>query len=200
VGVRLILVGCVATKRLQPVDHYPKPTLPAKDLYCSPLFEKRRRYAELAIASGRAQAWAILSALFKTVHPDQKLPGYDCTMSFWRKGERPLWATQALQGVKALVCGDAFSNYPERSAPARCERREFRSLDDPGYVRCSGCLRGVVVEIHAGAEYVDELGPMLEQQGAIVELPLAGLQIGEQLSWYKRRLSPQLRLEEVRTA
>lgn len=200
-GGRLILVGCVAKKRLEPVEGYPKPTMPAKDLYCSPLFEKRRAWAELSVREGRAQAWAILSALFKTVHPDQPLPGYDVTMSYWRKDERAIWVHQTINGIKALLCRDAAygSTWPDRLAPlaARCERREHR-YGGGGYVRCSGCLEGVTIEIHAGLDYTEELDVLLERHGATVELPMKGLGIGDQLGWYKRRLSPQMRLEEKR--
>lgn len=55
---------------------------------------------------------------------------------------------------------------------------ELEDDDDP---------RELVVEIHAGAAYVKQLGPVLEAIGARVELPLKGLGIGEQLAWYKQQ-------------
>ena len=50
-----------------------------------------------------------------------------------------------------------------------------------------GDLQGVVFEVHAGRDYVDPLARLLERQGAVVEQPLQGLQIGQRLSWYKAR-------------
>jgi hypothetical protein len=53
-----------------------------------------------------------------------------------------------------------------------------------------GQLTGTTFELHAGAVYVKALRPLLEQDGATVETPLAGLGIGQQLAWYNRRLRP----------
>lgn len=63
-GSRLVLVGCVKTKRTRPSA--------AKDLYNSPLWEKRRRYAE----SSR-MPWAILSAEHGLLDPDAVIVPYD---------------------------------------------------------------------------------------------------------------------------
>jgi len=60
----LILVGCVSSKR-------PEASL-AKDLYKSTLWDKRRRYAE---ATNRP--WAILSAEYGLVQPDDVIEPYD---------------------------------------------------------------------------------------------------------------------------
>ena len=61
---RLVLVGCVKSK----VGH----AAPAKDLYDSPLWRKRRRYAE---ATG--MPWAILSAEHGMIDPETILEPYD---------------------------------------------------------------------------------------------------------------------------
>jgi hypothetical protein len=164
--VRIILAGCVETKALPETDGYPKPTLPAKDLYVSPLFQKRRAYAEREVAEGRAEAWAILSALFKCVPPERELPGYDWTMSSWRGGELAQWGRQ----VPISLYRDVLN--------------------------CEHSLEGAVVEIHAGASYVDLAKPYLKAYGCVVETPLKGLQIGEQLHWYNAELDPQLALDE----
>lgn len=60
----LVLVGCVKSK----VYH----RAPAKDLYNSTLWSKRRRYAELS-----GMPWAILSAEHGMVDPDEVLEPYD---------------------------------------------------------------------------------------------------------------------------
>ena len=61
---RLVLVGCVKSKVSHPA--------PAKDLYNSTLWSKRRRYAELS-----GMPWAILSAEHGMVDPDRVLEPYD---------------------------------------------------------------------------------------------------------------------------
>jgi hypothetical protein len=47
-----------------------------------------------------------------------------------------------------------------------------------------GALRGQVVEIHAGADYLNVLRPEIELRGAIVIDPLKGLSHGQRLAWY----------------
>jgi hypothetical protein len=166
---RLILVGCVEAKAL-PVAEQPDlaPRIPAQDLYVSPLFRKRRGYAEREVAAGRAYRWAIISALHRTVEPERPLAAYDWTMSDWRKAELAGWGEQVAYGVQRLVCAQ-------------------------GCISCR-CLRGWTVEVHAGAAYVDPIRWPLLGLGADVETPLAGLGIGEQLHWYTARLDPQLEL------
>ncbi len=66
--VDAMLVGCVATKAPAPA--------PAKDLYRSQLFTRRRAYAE---ASGKP--WFILSALHGLVQPDEVTEPYDLNMT-----------------------------------------------------------------------------------------------------------------------
>lgn len=83
----VLLVGCVKTKR--PV------AAPARDLYTSPLFIKRRRYAE---SSGRP--WYILSALHGLVHPDAELEPYDMYLPEQPATYRREWA---LSVVRALI-------------------------------------------------------------------------------------------------
>ena len=50
-------------------------------------------------------------------------------------------------------------------------------------------LRGKVIEIHAGKQYIDNgLEEGLVEAGAIVRKPLTGLRDGEQLQWYNAAL------------
>jgi hypothetical protein len=62
----LVLVGCVKTKALE--------ASPARDLYLSPLFERRRRYAELS-----GQPWYILSAEHGLLDPGTIISHTTCT-------------------------------------------------------------------------------------------------------------------------
>ena len=43
------------------------------------------------------------------------------------------------------------------------------------------------VEIYAGALYADPVAEALRRAGYVVELPLAGLEIGERLQWFAQR-------------
>lgn len=57
-------------------------------------------------------------------------------------------------------------------------------------VACGG-LEGVVFEVHAGAAYTDHgLAEGLRAGGATVELPVAGLSLGQQLAWYAAAPAP----------
>lgn len=49
----------------------------------------------------------------------------------------------------------------------------------------TGPMTGKVIEVHAGADYLDVLRPVLEERGAAVTDPLRGLSMGERLAWYK---------------
>ncbi|WP_101947998.1 DUF6884 domain-containing protein [Mycobacterium sp. 3519A] len=48
----------------------------------------------------------------------------------------------------------------------------------------AGPLQDKVVEIHAGATYIDAVRPELEKLGARLVDPLRGLQMGHRLAWY----------------
>ncbi len=58
-------------------------------------------------------------------------------------------------------------------------------------VQLAGPLDGMVIEVHAGSAYADPIRSMLQDRGAIVREPLAGLRLGPRLAWYKNgALSP----------
>lgn len=147
----VVLIGCVAAK----LEY----AAPAADLYCSPLFQKRRAYAE---ASGLP--WFIVSALYGIVAPDRVLEPYDVTLqdlpSVYQRPASwagPMWAHRVGAGL----------------------RHEL------GYERKQN-VHGLTIELHAGAAYVALLlreltSPHFTWQ---LELPVRGLGIGEQLAWY----------------
>jgi hypothetical protein len=74
----VILIGCVSRKTMRPA--------PARDLYVSDLFRKRRSYAE---ASGRP--WLIVSALYGVLDPDETITPYDFTLKRVGRRERAAW-------------------------------------------------------------------------------------------------------------
>ena len=136
---RVALVGCVKGKR--------SGTHPARDLYTSPLFRKRRAHVEAV-----GLPWWILSAGYGLVAPDQPIATYDRTLNAMSAAERRAWGERVVAALRAEL----------------------------------GDLRGTVFEVHAGSRYVDAIEPGLRVLGAKVEVPTAGLGLGEQLGWYAR--------------
>jgi hypothetical protein len=74
----VVLVGCVRTKRTAPSA--------ASELFASPLFEGRRRYA---VASGLP--WYILSAKFGLLAPDDVIGPYDVYLADQSTGYKNAW-------------------------------------------------------------------------------------------------------------
>ena len=75
----VLLVGCVKSKRPQ--------AAPARDLYTSALFARRRRYAE---ASG--QPWFVVSSRWGLVAPDEVIAPYDVYLGDMPAPYRRAWA------------------------------------------------------------------------------------------------------------
>ena len=90
---RIVLLGCVKLKQ-------PVPAL-ARDLYVSPLWRKRRTYAE---ASGLP--WLILSAKHGVLDPDELVSPYDLALTQLRRAEQRAWgqavASELEQRLKPL--------------------------------------------------------------------------------------------------
>ncbi len=89
---RTILLGCVKQKRAS--------VSPARDLYRSPLWRGRRRYAE---ASG--DPWLILSAKHGVVAPDDPLSPYDLALADLSARERRLWGAQVVHELERRLGG-----------------------------------------------------------------------------------------------
>ena len=85
-GRGIILVGCVNSKGAAPS--------PARDLYISPLFAKRRAYAE---ESGRP--WYILSAEHGLLHPEQPVAPYDRALAKADNAYVDAWADHVAELV-----------------------------------------------------------------------------------------------------
>ena len=116
-GPEALILGCVSEKQDHPV--------PARDLYISPLFVKRRVYAE---ASGRP--WVIYSALYGIVDPDAVIAPYDVSLKSGSAADR--------RRIGELAAGQLGERF--------------------------GTLSGKVFEIHAGAAYIEGLGPALSMK------------------------------------
>ena len=79
-------MGCVKSKASQ--------AAPAKDLYNSALWSKRRRYAELS-----GMPWAILSAEHGMVDPNEVLEPYDRYLGREPTSFRKLWSAKTARQV-----------------------------------------------------------------------------------------------------
>jgi hypothetical protein len=88
--VRAVLVGCVKTKL-----HHPAP---AEDLYISPLFRRRRAYAEAA-----GVPWFILSAKFGLIAPHDVVAPYDMAMAAQSTDYRRVWGQWVAQQLIVVV-------------------------------------------------------------------------------------------------
>lgn len=138
-SARVVLIGCVSQKGYR--------SAPARDLYISDLFRKRRSYADT-----RGCPWFILSAKYGLVQPETMLDPYDETLDHMSRAALLTWGEKVVSQLE-LVCGP---------------------------------LKGQVIEIHAGKRYMEGVEALLLVRGALVEVPLKGLRIGEQLQWYLR--------------
>lgn len=85
----LILVGCVKSK-IETGDE----GVEAKNLYDSPLWKCRRKYAE---RFGRS--WHILSAEHGFLDPEKKIGTYDLTMTDMNPAERIGWSNRVFRGI-----------------------------------------------------------------------------------------------------
>lgn len=91
----VILVGCVKTKA--------DVAQAAQDLYRSPLFERRRRYAEQ-----HATRWYVLSAEHGLIAPDALVEPYDTALSEQSQGYRDAWGqwvVAKLQRIEGTLRG-----------------------------------------------------------------------------------------------
>ena len=100
----LVLIGCVKLKLAHDA--------PAENLYVSPLFRRRRVYAE---RSGKP--WFILSALHGLVSPEQVLAPYDLALAKQSVTYRRAWGTRV--GEQLQVTGLRLDGAGLRSMPAR---------------------------------------------------------------------------------
>jgi hypothetical protein len=91
----VLLLGCVKTKRTTPS--------PARDLYTSTLFTRRRGYAE---ASGCP--WYVLSARYGLVAPDEVIAPYDVHLASQPSSYRSAWGafvTEQLRRERGSLAG-----------------------------------------------------------------------------------------------
>lgn len=152
---KIILLGCVATKGTA--------SAPAKDLYQSPLFRARCRYA-----AASKLPWAILSAKHGTLHPDAILAPYDQRIPTNQAASK-VWAEEAMRSLKRILHN--WNITASAQNPLILEIHAGISYVDP--------LRGFIRRCRIAAE---------KSHLAFCEVthPVKGLGIGEQLRFYAR--------------
>lgn len=169
------IIGCGATKL--PGEH------PARALYTGALFR-----AAVADVERRGVPWLVLSAQHGLVPPERVIASYDLTIEQrrqeecrWHPIESRRWPLGSiLQGWLAGVRGRLLTHL---------------WFGDPVTVPIVGrtplgFLTRAVVEVHAGAGYVEALQTAVDESEGFPlawETPLAGLGIGERLRWYAER-------------
>ena len=160
---RVVLIGCAKTKQKnlfsEPVKAKPGVLVTPETLYGGALFSKRVAYAK-----DRDLPWYVLSAKYGVWHPRSLMKPYDLSFDEMNKEDRVVWHSS--------VC--------HRLAEELWEPFHQKIVDGPI------APSDVVFEFHAGSDYCQPLAQMLELLGFGVELPLAGLGIGEQLAWYQK--------------
>lgn len=115
------------------------------------------RAARAHVEAGPYDAWYILSAKHGLVHPDEVIEPYDAKLGS-RRAELERWASRVSRSLLSAVQGHIDA--------------------------------GIVVDTFAGKDYADYLGCGLSymvRPSFTFHKPLAGLQIGERLSWFASR-------------
>jgi hypothetical protein len=117
-GQRVILVGCVKLKLERPA--------PAKDLYRSTLWQRRRRYAE---ASGCP--WLILSAKHGLIDPEQRIAPYDLALGQLSAPQRLAWGERVARQLEDRLESIAGTTF-EVHAGAAYRRAIERGIAERG--------------------------------------------------------------------
>ena len=142
---KLVLIACSKTKSFKNEGE----RIEAGDAYCSPLFQKSKQWAEL-----RGYPYAIISAKYGLIFPDEKIQDYDLTLNELNKKQLENWKRNVAEQIEDYgrwkVGVESWEDMPRIIALA-------------------------------GKSYTDNLGDALEYRIEIEE-PLKGLQVGERLS------------------
>jgi len=114
-------------------------------------------------------------------------PYFEKMRSYAEQYHNDWWILSAKHGL-IDPDGDPIEPYDETLSGARvATKREWAEraadqLDEQGLLS-----EDVTLVFHAGKDYYDELLPLIEESGVIIEIPTEGLAIGETQAWYKKR-------------
>jgi hypothetical protein len=132
-GERVILVGCVKLKH--------EGSALAKDLYRSPLWQRRRRYAE---ASG--SPWLILSAKHGLIEPGRQIAPYDLALGQLSAGERRAWGERVVRQLE-----DRFGSIGGTTFEVH-EGALYRRAIEPGIVERGGKVAAPLAHLGQGKQ------------------------------------------------
>lgn len=163
------------------------------DLNQVPAERLSRSDASSLVSSAALTPDVVLVGCVKTKR-DHEAPAKDPYVSdYFRKMRayaeatgRPWFILSAEHGLVAP--DDVLAPY-NRYLPdtSRAYRREWGRRVASQLEQSIGGLCGQVIEVHAGAAYVDAVEKALRDLGVIVSGPLKGLSFGRRLSWYLQR-------------
>jgi len=132
-GQRVILVGCVKLKLDRPA--------PAKNLYCSPLWRHRRRYAE---ASGRP--WLILSARHGLIDPDRRIAPYDLALGQLTAAQRREWGERVARQLEEKLGPIAGTTFELHAGAV------YRRAIEPGIAERGGVVTAPLARLGQGEQ------------------------------------------------
>ena len=162
-----LLLGCVKTK----LDHRAK----ARDLYCSPLWQGRRSYAEVS-----GLPWLILSAKYGLVDPESMIRPYDLALGDLRANQQRAWGERvvgSLQGRFGSLEGETFEVHagaPYRDAIRAPLTQRGADITEP----LAGVSQGRQPQWYAALRDLDSAPTLIaarEWPGALQGLDQAGL-------------------------
>ena len=130
---RVILVGCVKLKLER--------AAPAKDLYCSPLWRHRRRYAE---ASGCP--WLILSAKHGVIDPEKRIAPYDLALNQLSAADRRASGERVARQLEAELGPIGGTTFEVHAGAA------YRRAIGPGIVERSGMVAAPLAHLGQGEQ------------------------------------------------
>ena len=160
--IRIGLVSCSSMK----LPH----AAPVRELYCSPLFKAATRYSITHCD------WTyVLSAMHGIVTLDQRLEPYNVSLCGGRAGHKRLPKADRVEWGYRVV-GQLETLHPERGALVMLAGREYI---DP-------ILRALLTQEYAeDSKAIETRAPQWPHRWSM-EQPLAGMQIGQRLSFLTR--------------
>lgn len=159
---KLVLISCTKTKSFQSNEK-----INAEQAYCSPLFEKSKRWAEQ-----RGLDYAILSAKYGLIWPDEQIEDYDLTINELSKRDKMRWGKEAIDEIHEwrLKRGDLRRAEVKGMWPPAKPSAEIIMLSGQAYTE------PIKNEIQLYTLQTRNKG-----ERPVINEPLAGLQVGERL-------------------
>jgi hypothetical protein len=130
---RVILVGCVKLKLERRAA--------AKDLYCSPLWKRRRRYAE-----GSGCPGLILSAKYGMLDPETRISPYDLALGDLSALERRAWGERVVGELEDRFGSLAGTTLEVHAGAA------YRRAIEPGVTERGGTVIAPVAGLGMGKQ------------------------------------------------